>query len=157
MSLNPEPQDEQKTTNTREQSRGYKMEFKPKKTIKKIVKTYEVITEEELPEEIIFDIEIRENEVGGPISEEEFQSIIMDKAIAYAIHDRENDRYIKGMRLSEDGKCIRFEWTRNIRNAFIFNNESKASILSLYINGKPRGCNIVPLIYQVDPFFKYQE
>lgn len=133
------------------------MRFESRKTTKKIVKTYEVVSEEDLSEDILFDIELREQEVGGAISEDEFQGMIMERAIAYAIHDRENNRYIKMIRLTEDGKSVRLEWTRNIRNAFIFNNESKASILALYINGSPRGCNIVPLIYQVDPFFKYQE
>ena len=133
------------------------MEFERRKTTKRIVKTYEIVSEEELSEEILYEIELREEQVGGAISEFEFQKIIMEKAIAYAIHDRENDRYIKALRFGEDGKSIRLEWTRNIRNAFIFNNESKTEILALYINGKPRGCNAVPLIYQVDPFFEYQE
>lgn len=133
------------------------MEFERRKTTKKIMKTYEVVSEEDLPEEILSDIEFREQEVGGPISEFEFQNMLMERAVAYAIHDRENDRYIKMIRFNEDGKSIRLEWTRNIRNAFIFTNESKTSILALFIDGKPRGCNAVPLIYQVDPFFEYQK
>lgn len=133
------------------------MEFKRRKTTKKIVKTYEVVSEEDLSEDIMLDIEYRERQLGGSISEDEFQSLLMDKAVAYAIHDRENNRYISMIRFTEDGKSVRLEWTRNLRDAFIFNSETKSSILALYINGNPRGCNIVPLIYQVDPFFEYQK
>ncbi|ECX3450961.1 hypothetical protein G0R22_002859 [Salmonella enterica] len=157
VSQNPEPLRGEKTATAVDQKENPTMEFERRKTTKKIVKTYEVVSEEDLSEDILSDIEFREQEVGGPISEFEFQNIIMERAVAYAIHDRENDRYIKMIRFNEDGKTIQLEWTRNIRNAFVFNNESKTSILALYINGNPRGCNAVPLIYQVDPFFQYQE
>ncbi|EEJ7177468.1 hypothetical protein RL87_000749 [Salmonella enterica subsp. enterica] len=157
VSQNPEPLRGKKASTATDQKGGYAMGFEKRKTTKKIVKTYEVVSEEDLSEDILFDIELREQEVGGAISEFEFQNMIMERAVAYAIHDRENDRYIKMIRFNEDGKTIRLEWTRNIRNAFVFNNENKTSILALYINGSPRGCNAVPLIYQVDPFFQYQE
>ncbi len=131
-------------------------EDKKRRSIK-IVDSHHSIGTHELSDEIIDEIDKTEEEIKGSISKEEFQYIIKTYASAWAIKDKESDEYLKELRFENNGESAETEWTKNLRNAFVLSNKNKAFMLSINIGGVARKCEVVPLIYQQDPFYKSEE
>lgn len=135
--------------------RGFMYSVNEKRKVIKVAKSFRSIPADALSDKIITRIESIEAEVGGSISDEDFQFIIRDHAEAWVLRRKEDNMFLYQIRFDNDGagKTVITSWTANLRNAFVFKDQDKTSELSLFICGSPSACEVVPLIYQLEPFY----
>ncbi|EPZ8355142.1 hypothetical protein ACXWYY_000596 [Enterobacter hormaechei] len=120
-------------------------------------KTKAVYNDKNISQRMRIEISSIENEIRAPISEHEFQNVLEDEALAFAIMNREKGEFLQSIRFATDGESAGTRWTKNLRDAFVFHDRLKATNLAININGTPRGCTVVPLTYQLDPLYKHLE
>ncbi|EFU2737346.1 TPA: hypothetical protein J1731_004043 [Escherichia coli] len=118
-----------------------------------IAKERKVIDIKEISEEIRKEIEYRELEIQGSITEDEFQDILCTKAEAWTVRRKKDGMFLKEISTQWDRKTIDAEWTSNLRDAFIFNKEHNAMVVSISLSNNKRECEYIPLIYQIDPLY----
>lgn len=114
-----------------------------------------VYDEKILSQRMKIEISSIESEIRTPITEFEFQSVLENEAPAFAILNREKGEFLQSLRFTVDGGSASTRWTKNLRDAFVFHDRSKAMGMAININGTPRGCTVVPLTYQLDPLYKH--
>ncbi|MGL9716967.1 hypothetical protein Q7I66_22930 [Escherichia coli] len=111
---------------------------------------------EQLSERIVVKIKETEALIECPIGELDFQYIVMNEAKAYTIRKKKKALYFKGLTHDFEGG-EKAEWTRNLRDALIFDDERKAAMMIRIITFPRMNYEIVPLIYKVDPLFKSEK
>ncbi|MEG0234144.1 MAG: hypothetical protein RR575_13125 [Acinetobacter sp.] len=130
---------------------GFENEWRNRKGFS-IMKDHKFINKEDLSKKIVDSILKSEEETLHSISSEEFQDIIAQHAASWAIRDVETELFLSTIDLrSPKEDCA--SWTPNLRDAFIFNDEEKAYVLSISIGKNLSDCEVVPLIYAVDPLY----
>lgn len=90
------------------------------------------------------------------MNDNEFQYVIDDTAMAWAIRNNVKELYFQDFNVYTGNHEPR--WTPNLRDALIFNDRDKASRVLSAVKGEENTRNayaVVPLIYQLDPFYDH--